>query len=129
MRIIPKQEVYTEAKSSLAGTCAVRMYYDGNITFSKQASDLLNFTDNKYFQISENDKSEIFLVPNKTEGYKVALRKQKLCYLYYSKPIINYLSKRFKTDPAKNKPLEFLISKSKEKVDGNICFKITLQKQ
>lgn len=126
IRILGKQEINTEGKSSLAGTCAVRLYHDGNITFSHQASELLNFSENKYFQLCENDKDEILLMPNNTEGYKPNKRKDKYCYLYNSKPIIRYLAKRFKKEISKGKPLEFLIKKTEIKIEDNNCFKLQI---
>jgi hypothetical protein len=127
MRIIPKDEINTEAKSSLAGQCALRLYYDGNITFSRQASDLLNFTENKYFQLCENDNNEIFLVPNPIQGYKATKRKDKFCFIFYSKVLVKYISSRFRKEPSRGKPLEFLIKKSNSKADGNMCYRIVIQ--
>lgn len=127
IRIIPKQEIYTEGKSSLAGTCAIKIYNDGNITFSYQASELMKFDENKFFQICENKKNEIMLIPNNIEGYKVNKRKNKYCYLCNSKPIARYLSNRFKKELSKGIYLEFIVSKTNYKLDNNNCFKIKLK--
>jgi hypothetical protein len=126
MRIISKQEIYTEAKFSLAGTCAVRLYHDGNISFSHQASDLLSFEENKYFEICENEKAEVFLTPNNVKGYKVNKRKDKFCFLCNSKPIVRYLSNRFKKEVSKGNHLEFSIKKSNHKIESQSCFKLEL---
>lgn len=125
MRIIPKQEIYTEAKHSLAGTCAIKLYYDGNITFSHHASELLNFQENKYFEICEDENNVVFLMPNNISGYKINKRKEKFCFLCNSKPIVKYLSARFKKEVSKGKPLEFLIKKSNKKINIQSCFSLS----
>lgn len=129
IRIIPKQEIYTEAKSSLAGTCAIRMYVDGNITFSNQAAELMDLKSNKFFLIAEDENENFYIIPNNSSGYSFTKRKDKYTYLCNSKPIIKYMSTRLKIQIQKRKPLELLLKDSDFKHEDYKCFQMYLQKQ
>ena len=127
LRIIPKDEIFTQSKSSLAGKCGVKFYYDGNMTFSYQASILLNFEEKHFFELVENKKGDIFLISNNISGYKPRKRKGKSCFIYNSPSFIKYMFKRFNVELKKGNSLEFLIKKTPLKIENQICFKLIIQ--
>jgi len=129
MRIISKKEVYTEANSSLAGTSAIRFYVDGNITFSRMASDLMEFDSKPYFQLAKDDRNQFYLVPNIVEGYKPTQRMKKYTYILNSKPLSRYLSTCLNKKIEKGKPLELKIESCSKKIEGRKVFKLIIQKE
>lgn len=113
MRIITKKEIFSESNSSLAGTCAVRFYLDGNITFSKQAVDLMKMNDNIFFQLVEGHEGVFYLQINDFEGFRTKPRSDKSVRLCYSSKLIKYLCIRLNKKVSKGNPLEFSIKKTK----------------
>lgn len=114
MRIIPKEEIVIQSKSNLAGKCALKIYFDGNITFSAQAAELMNIHENKFFNLCE-EENNFYLSPSNVTGFKPSKRRGKQVYVYYSKHLVNYLKTRLNIELSSKNPCEFLIKKTRQR--------------
>lgn len=128
LRIVTKHEIQKESRTTLVGACALRIYYDGNITFSHTAATLMNFEDNERILIALEDEKTIFLGPNKLEGYKVVNRKERNTWLASGVALRNYLVAMADVPLPKprKKPVEFRILETEKEINGIKLFKLEL---
>lgn len=126
IKIISKTEIHNGAKYNLIGLSAMRVYKDGNITFSKQAGKLMDLKSKPYIEIGiDEDNEKVFLVPNTIQGYKTNQRQGKHTFLLNNKILVKFLKKVTKTEHQPRKALEFKISEHSKRAAKRKAFLIT----
>lgn len=127
IKIIPRYVISPRGQKldSLAGRCAVKIYYDGNVTFSKAAAEVMNFEDLGYIQIGSNeDNSKLFVIPTKREGFKLRKRKGKFTWTTLHRCLAKYILDHFNLKPRKGHPTILLIKQDPEKAKGHLAFEV-----
>lgn len=124
LRVIDWKEMKKVSRSSLVGKCAMRIYLDGNITFSKKAADLLNFAEFNYFNIGMDNEDQLHIIPNNNEsGFGIHNRIGKFTWLANSKMLRSYLDEVCGLSLSKrSEPLEFKILKPVKQIEGFHAF-------